>query len=164
MSAGEISTQLCCFVFYLNVYTAVIFIFYVFIKWGIHWKIKWQSPASLVCNSFRRFCQQRKAKARLSGPMERFMCRRGSSATAGPSPSSSSGRPLCRNSWLMSTRGGERKAAGTGKWGHLIIIWFMWKSGKLWFWKFPGTGGITRRIHYTHIIFCPFIALVSSAM
>ena len=59
------------------------------------------------------FCQQHRANARLSEPMERFMCRRGSNA-AGRRPSSSSGRPLCRNSWLMSTGGGEWKA-GMGK-------------------------------------------------
>lgn len=59
------------------------------------------------------FCQPHKANAFLSEPMERFMWR-GVSNVAGPSPSSSSGRPLCRNSWLISTRGGERKA-GKGK-------------------------------------------------
>lgn len=57
----------------------------------------------------RTFCQQHN----LSEPMERFMCCRGSNA-AGPSPSSSSGRPLLQKQ-LAYVHNGRREEGRHGK-------------------------------------------------
>lgn len=49
MCPGKFSTLLCCFIFYLNVYTAVIW--QCIYKWRIQWKIKISKTSSAVLST-----------------------------------------------------------------------------------------------------------------
>lgn len=85
-------TVLSCF--FVCVYTAVIFILYVFIQWEIQWKNK----TSAACFSA--------ASRSVSQSSWKDSC-------AAVGPSSSSGRQLGRSSWLVSTE---------GVYGRLLIV------------------------------------------